>query len=252
MPSGFDQSVRRRPGDVLWRQIADALLASIDEGRLVPGASLPSENQLMEEFGVSRNTVRRALLRLRELGKISVEQGRGAFVRQPRLLQYTIAERTSFSKNLEEQGYMPRVEFLEADTRLPNDHIAELLELGRDDRVYFLWVVSYADEVPISTSRIFHPAARLPGVIDRRRRDNNMSRVYKTYEIEDFTRRVTWIEARQPTEEEAGVLQQDVLDPVIVTQKVDVDQRDRPIEFSETLWVASQVRLCIPGSEREK
>lgn len=247
--AGLGRGVRRRAGEVLWRQLADLLLARIDEGRLGPGAPLPSEHQLIEEFGVSRNTVRRALLRLRELGKIDVEQGRGAFVRQRRFLQYTITDRTRFSQNLAEQGYAPRVQFLETITCPAPDPVAELLELSPGAPVHFLRAVSDADEVRISTSRIFHPAERFPEMIDRRRHDLDLARVYRSFGIEDYTRRVTWIEARRPTEEEADLLNQDIFDPVMVTQKVDIDRQGRPIEFSETLWCSSQVRLCIPGGE---
>ncbi len=247
--SGVGPGVRRRAGDVLWRQLADLLLARIDEGRLGPGALLPSENQLMEEFGVSRNTVRRALLRLRELGKIDVEQGRGAFVRQPRFLQYTITDRTRFADILAEQGYAPRVQFLEALTCPAPDPVAELLELAPGAPVHFLRAVSDADDVRISTTRIFHPAERFPEMIERRRRDINLASVYRTFGIEDYRRRVTWIEARRPTEEEADLLKQDIFEPVMVTRKVDVDQQGRPIEFSEALWSGSHVRLCIPGAD---
>ena len=249
MPNGLGHSIRRRPGEILWRQVADLLLARIEDGRLGPGAPLPSENRLMEELGVSRNTVRRALLRLRELGKIEVEQGRGAFVRQPRFLHYTITDRTRFSQNLEEQGYAPRADFFETGTGAATDYVAEQLALAPGAPVHFLRAVSYADDVTISTSQVFHPADRFPGMIEKRLRDVNMTLVYRTFGIEDYTRRVTWVEARRPSEEEAALLNQDVVDPVIVTRKVDVDRQGRPIEYSETLWAGGRVCLRIPGTE---
>jgi GntR family transcriptional regulator, transcriptional repressor for pyruvate dehydrogenase complex len=48
-----------------------------------PGHQLPTEADLCREFGVSRTSVRAAIQRLAERGHLSVEVGRGTFVREP-------------------------------------------------------------------------------------------------------------------------------------------------------------------------
>ncbi|MFF0243393.1 GntR family transcriptional regulator [Streptosporangium sandarakinum] len=53
----------------------------IEAGTYPPGSLLPSENQLIQEFGVSRPTVVAALRVLREQGWIESQQGKGRFVR---------------------------------------------------------------------------------------------------------------------------------------------------------------------------
>ncbi|MFC4530195.1 GntR family transcriptional regulator [Sphaerisporangium dianthi] len=53
----------------------------IESGDYPPGSLLPSENQLINEFGVSRPTVVAALRVLREQGWIDSQQGKGRFVR---------------------------------------------------------------------------------------------------------------------------------------------------------------------------
>jgi GntR family transcriptional regulator, transcriptional repressor for pyruvate dehydrogenase complex len=72
--------VTRASDDVL-RQIK----ASIQEGILEPGARLPSEKELAEQFGLSRITIRDALRVLESQGlvEIKVGAGGGAFVTQP-------------------------------------------------------------------------------------------------------------------------------------------------------------------------
>lgn len=49
-------------------------------GTFPPGGQLPSEAELIERFGISRTTVRRALDQLREQGVISTIHGKGSFV----------------------------------------------------------------------------------------------------------------------------------------------------------------------------
>src|SRR5215468_5680183 len=64
-----------------YAQMVAALQQRIESGAYPPGSLLPSENQLIAEFGVSRTTVTRALHLLRQDGWIESQQGRGTFVR---------------------------------------------------------------------------------------------------------------------------------------------------------------------------
>jgi DNA-binding FadR family transcriptional regulator len=56
--------------------VKDKILAGV----LPPGHKLPSETELVEEFGVSRTVVREAVTRLRAEGMVETFQGRGSFV----------------------------------------------------------------------------------------------------------------------------------------------------------------------------
>jgi DNA-binding LacI/PurR family transcriptional regulator len=63
------------------RELSRHLRDQIASGRYAPGARLPSESQLVRQFGVSRPTVARALLDLREEGLIERRAGSGTYVR---------------------------------------------------------------------------------------------------------------------------------------------------------------------------
>lgn len=73
----------KRPGRSLAQAVVDALAARVHDGRLVPGAQLPTEGGLMVEFGVSRTVVREALSRLQAEGLVQTRHGIGSFVREP-------------------------------------------------------------------------------------------------------------------------------------------------------------------------
>jgi GntR family transcriptional regulator len=69
-----------------YAQIVNTIQRRIGDGTYPPGALLPSETQLVREFGVSRPTVVRALEVLRSQGWIDREHGRGSFVRNRAVL----------------------------------------------------------------------------------------------------------------------------------------------------------------------
>jgi DNA-binding FadR family transcriptional regulator len=64
----------------LYRQVADQLRALIEEGELPPGSRLPSERDLADQLGVSRPTVREALIALEVEGKVRIRVGSGVYV----------------------------------------------------------------------------------------------------------------------------------------------------------------------------
>ena len=67
----------------LYVQIADTIEARIKAGELLPDRPIPSENQLVQEYGVARGTARKAIQLLRERGLVVTVVGRGTFVAPP-------------------------------------------------------------------------------------------------------------------------------------------------------------------------
>jgi DNA-binding FadR family transcriptional regulator len=67
----------------LYRQIADQLRAVISRGEVAPGARLPAERELARQLGVSRPSLREALIALEVEGLLDVRVGSGIYVAQP-------------------------------------------------------------------------------------------------------------------------------------------------------------------------
>jgi DNA-binding FadR family transcriptional regulator len=64
----------------LYRQIADQLRQLIDDGEYAVGSRLPTERELAEKLGVSRPTVREALIALEVEGRLRIRVGSGIYV----------------------------------------------------------------------------------------------------------------------------------------------------------------------------
>lgn len=64
-------------------RLAELLTVRISEGRLSAGDRLPTQADLMKEFGVSRNSIREAISHLQERGLVVTHHGIGTFVAGP-------------------------------------------------------------------------------------------------------------------------------------------------------------------------
>ena len=70
---------RESISDQVFGQMKELIL----EGEWKPGGKIPSENELAQQFGVSRVTVRNALQKLSALELLETRFGEGSFVRSP-------------------------------------------------------------------------------------------------------------------------------------------------------------------------
>lgn len=79
--------INPQSGGSVYAQLAGLLRDEITTGRLRPGQPLPSETTLQQEYGIARNTIRRAVALLRAEGLVVVRPGHGVYVRDETELQ---------------------------------------------------------------------------------------------------------------------------------------------------------------------
>jgi DNA-binding GntR family transcriptional regulator len=76
------EEIDHHAGEPVWSQLTRILRAQIERGAIPPGKLLPSISTLMQIYGVSDGTVKRALKTLRDEGLVSSVPGRGTYVRE--------------------------------------------------------------------------------------------------------------------------------------------------------------------------
>ncbi|HCC33686.1 MAG TPA: hypothetical protein DEQ28_07315, partial [Clostridiales bacterium] len=69
-----------------YYQLKESLKSLVDEGTLLEGDQIPSEQDLCQEFGVSRTVVRQALNELVNEGLLVRHKGKGTFVARPKII----------------------------------------------------------------------------------------------------------------------------------------------------------------------
>lgn len=165
---GFDGgvTVNRLGRDPMYQQIADVLRAQIDTGNLEPGAKLPTEAELRDEYGVSRETVRKALGLLVNEGLIISARPQGHFVRRRQPMVFrpqaefqkrpSSPEMDAFVTEYSAEGREPRQEIEVAIVEPPAD-VAKRLHLEPGDLVAVRKRVRYLDGEPFNINDSYFP-----------------------------------------------------------------------------------------------
>ena len=245
----------------VYLQIADRLRRAITSGSLSPGAQLPSERALMEEYGAARGTVRQSIGVLRAEGLIETEHGRGAFVRRrppvKRVAHDRFARRhrkagkAAFIAEMAGDGRTPKVEILHVGRgRAPAD-IADRLGLKPTADVLVRSRRYLADDYPmeLATSYVPWEFARGTTMVE----DNpGPGGIYARLEeaghrLRSFAEEVT---ARMPTPDEARQLRLPSGVPVIVVVRTAFDTDGVAVEVCDTVMAADRYVLAyeLPAS----
>ena len=114
----------------LYKQIVRALSDSIANGTYRPGDKLPTEAELIEQFGVSRITVRSAIKEMEDAGLVERARGKGTFVSSDTQM-YAADDRESFTHSCQLAGKQASTRVLAMGWDFPSLRDAKFL--GVDD-----------------------------------------------------------------------------------------------------------------------
>jgi DNA-binding GntR family transcriptional regulator len=153
----------------LYERVESILAASIADGSLPPETQLPAEERLIEQFKVSRTTVRKAIQNLIERGLVEVRRGKGTFVTQPKITQ-ELTELTGFVEDIQALGRHPTARLLDKRIVAADEAVAHHLALAPGTLVVRLRRVRLADGVAMSFDETY-----LPRDIGRRSRTTTLS-----------------------------------------------------------------------------
>lgn len=143
-------------GEALYVQIKDILIERIQQGVWKPNALIPTEQELINEFNVSRTTIRQAINKLVENGLVEKKQGRGTIVR-PQNLIGNLGKLRGFAEEARERGQIPRSKLLRKEFKTGFFHEQDVLNVQADEPILLVERIRFADDTPIALERTCWP-----------------------------------------------------------------------------------------------
>ena len=227
-----------------YAQVVAEIKRRIERGDYPPGSLLPSEHQLVDEFGVSRPTIVKALSSLRQDGWIDTQQGKGSFVRgRPALAG---ADRTRPAQNaLELPETALSGELVQAGVKLAPAYVTTLLGMEPGAKAFLRQrLLSDDDGEPVELASLWLPLELAagtdlasPDLLGESIRHHLQAR--KKVRLDHAVERIS---ARKPTGEEAGLLHLAQDTPVLNVIVTAYDATARPVQV---------VDLVLPGDRHE-
>lgn len=141
-----------------YQVIKNHLLEQIEAGVLVAGTKVASENQLSEQFQVSRMTARRALKELSDAGYLFRSQGLGTFIADARPMS-SMLEIRNIADEISERGHVCTQKVLTQTAVTTDHHKANWLGVPDQSKIFYSSIIYYEDAVAIQyEDRYVNPA----------------------------------------------------------------------------------------------
>lgn len=245
------------------QQIASALRAKIEDGTYGPGALLPSEPELAQKYGVSRQTARNALRALELEGLVIVHSTRGRTVRKPPPLRRVSSTRRhdthrdsgkpEFDTEAISQGQVPSRRILMVGRGSIPKEVAFWLGAEPGTEAVIRKRLQLLDNIPAVISTSYYPlwiaaGTRLESADALPEGPDNL--------IEQlghrFTRGMELLRARMPTPDEVQALELNPGVPVVQMLNIDYDAEDRALQVADDLYAADRHEFAFEWSEMDK
>jgi GntR family transcriptional regulator len=224
-----------------YREIEQSLRKRLT--RMAPGDALPSDAGLCQEFGVSRMTARNAVHRLALEGLVVRVPGRGTFVGESPTHRRANSL-LSFSNEMRRRGRVPSSQLLTRALRVPTREEADRLQLKDGEKLVLLKRVRLADGQPIAVE-----SARLHGRTAAAVLRSNLEKeslhtvLVRSGFLPTRGRATLWAEPAGA--EDSRWLQMRRGDPMLVERRIILDQRGRPLEYTESRYPADRYALDV-------
>lgn len=226
----------------IYQVIADGLRTQILSGELAPGARVPGENTLMQQYDVSRTTARQALDVLKAEGLIETRQGGSTTVRAFKPIRRPAGRRLSREVwgsgkslwNIDLEGRDPEVLDVTVEEVEAPAEVAAVLGVDPGSRVWRRSRLYGLDETPVQRAISYLAAELVAGTAITQPNTGEGGTYARLGEIGHApTRFEEDIRVRMPLPEEAEDLQLRGVTPIIVIVRTAWDAGGRVVEVNE-------------------
>ena len=191
------------PAAAPYARVKQYLKDALSQGRWPPRALMPSETELVAQFGVSRMTVNRALRELQSEGLVERVQGVGTFAAQLHRVASTLTIR-DLQEEIAARGHVHRARVQLARAERAGAALAERLGLAPGDTVFHTLIVHCEHELPLQCEDRYVNPARAPDYLSV-----DFTQTTPTHyllEVAPLWEAQVAIEAAVPTAQEARLL----------------------------------------------
>jgi GntR family transcriptional regulator len=226
----------------LYQQLYEILKGKISEGEWKPGDMMPPESELIEQYQISRATVRQVLDMLVNEDLIYRQRGRGTFISHP-TLETGLTRIISFTEDMRHRGYRPGTKVCAAKLIPAGSDIAKRLEVQIGEELAFIERLRLADNEPMSLEQSYLVHRYCPEVLKGNYAKEPLRKALENDYGLRLVKAKQTIRALAADERIADLLAVPRKSPVLCIERVTFSQQRIPVEFLRIYYRADRYTL---------
>jgi GntR family transcriptional regulator len=234
----------------LYARLETQIVAGIATGEFQVGSRLPTENDLIGRFKISRTTVRKAIQNLAHRGLVEIRRGTGTFVTQPRITQ-ELTELTGFVEDMQALGQAPSARLIDQTLVAAGQDVGRQLAVARDAQVMRIRRVRLANGIAISYDETYLPIEIGKKIVTH---DLEVEPIFALLEqrygiplVEAEYR----LEAAAADDDAAAALGVAVGGPIFLIERTSYSAGDRPVDYERLHYRGDLIRFTTRLARRK-
>ncbi|NQD64333.1 GntR family transcriptional regulator [Bacillus haikouensis] len=231
-------SINHKKSESLYLQVKNVLMDRIESNQWKPNTLIPTEQELIDEFEVSRTTIRQAVNLLVQMDLLEKKQGHGTVVKNQKLMG-SLGRLKGFAEEVLEKGKTPRSKLIRQEIRDDLFHEKAALGISENDSLVLIERIRFADDIPIALERSCWPLAIGKNLI---KHNLNQAKFYEILEDEGvyLHKAKEIIKAINATIDEADLLGIRPGESLLEMNRISYSISDRPVEYTKTKYRSDQ------------
>ncbi|MFD0267011.1 GntR family transcriptional regulator [Streptomyces sp. NPDC127106] len=246
-----------------YLQIAEDIVQQIRAGTLKPGDQVPSEAEMVERYGVSGGTIRKAMTEIRASGLVDTRHGKGSYVKARPPVRHRSSDRfrrslrrggkAAYLAESEQSGATAKVSVIFIGPMEAPEDIAARLDVEPGTQILARRRLYFRNGTPVETATSYLPWDVVKDIPELFAENPGGGGIYARLEEHGhvFAEFVETLQARPAAKAEASELALSPGAPVVHLLRNAVTETGRVVEVCDTLMAADQFvfEYRIPASD---
>lgn len=238
----------------LYKQIKNRIVADIRNQVYKPDSKIPTQEEFAQKYGVSRVTVRQAIVELVQSGVLYTQRGKGTFVRQLPLQYRGFNRLHGFSENVRKTGQRPTSKVLLLDRRPADKTLARELDVEIGHELVYIHRLRLVQDLPVALENVYLNAKWVKGIHFEKDLQDDVSlyellrsRIGVRFQYADEV--IGAVLAEEETAERLGVATKD---PILFVRRTSYVGDGTPVEYCENYLRSDIHGILIRYDERDE
>jgi GntR family transcriptional regulator len=228
----------------LYIQIKQIIKDKILNGDLNYGDLIPAEIVYQQEYGVSRITIRQAIIDLENEGLVERKRGKGTSVIYQEIIEEDLTRVMSFTNELIQRGMIPGCKKAHVEIVKAGDVLADIFNINLNRELYYINRVRTADGQPVVLFKTYLINDHKMPMNDNEYKGSLYELMNKSGE-ETLTYNKEKIEATLATKELAEALEIKEKSAVLKRTRIGYNKDKKVIEYTLSFYPANRYSYII-------
>jgi len=241
--------IDKSSGIPYYLQLVKEIKEKIKMGELRPDDQLSSENELQQEYNISRPTIRKALNVLVNDGYLYRIKGVGTFVSQPKI-EEIMMNLQGWSATMRDKGLNPSTKVITMKETFPKNSLLDSGYFSPDEEIIKIERLRYIDKDPIVLEKSYIPKKLCPSLINDDLNNNSLnSLLTKKYNLTLLSGKVGF-EPVLTKEREANLLQVYPGSPALLLDYYAFTFSKQIVEYCKRIVRGDKCRFWVEAVKR--